>query len=115
MAPHKGTRLASSNTKSVSFHARGAEGENVERIICTPRYITLQELRKPAVVTDRLRRDYADLAVFDRTSMKCGVRKILTTTQVVNAVNAYWGEEQSPKNAATGFTANEDDSLVSMT
>ena len=78
MAPHKGTRSTVLG-KSVSFHARSVEGGNVEQIIYTPRYISVQELRKPAVVTDRLRRDYEDLKSFDWILMKCGVRKILTT------------------------------------
>ena len=37
MAPHKGTRYTPVGS-NVSFRAKGAEGENVERIICTPRY-----------------------------------------------------------------------------
>ena len=77
MAPHKGTRSAVVGS-SVSFHSRGVEGENVEKIICTPRYISVQELWKPAVVTGRLCRDYEYLKSFDRISMKCGVRKILS-------------------------------------
>ena len=114
MAPHKGTR-STPTSSNVSFRAKGPEGENVERIICTPRYISIPELKKPAVVTDRLRRDYGDLKTFDRISMKCGVRKILTSDEVVNAVNAYWSDGYNPNaSTSTSYANNEDDSLVSI-
>ena len=63
------------------------------------------------MVTDRLRRDCQDLKVFDRVLMKAGVRKILSTIDVIKAVNEYWGGT----NAATSssFLHNDDDSLVS--
>ena len=62
------------------------------------------------MITDRLRRDYQDLKVFDRVSMKADVRKILSTMDVIKAVNEYWGGA----NAATSssFLHNDDDSLV---
>ena len=113
MAPHKSTRstpVASSNI--VSFSSKGKEGQNVENIICTPKYITVQELRKPAVVTDRLRRDYFDLQSFDRISMKCGVRKIMGHAYVIQAVNTYWSDECSDFNASSSNN-NDDDTLVS--
>ena len=113
MAPHKGTR-STPVSSNVSFHAKGVEGDNVERVICTSRYISIPEVRKPAVVIDRLRRDYGDLKTFDRISMKCGVRKILTSDEVVNAVNAYWSDECTPNTSTTSYANNEDDSLVSI-
>ena len=113
MAPHKITRSStiSSNT-NVSFSTETYEGESVEKIICTPKYITVQELKKPAVVTDRLRRDYQDLKTFDRISMKSGVRKILGTIDVIKAVNDYWGNGKSPDSSSL-LNNNDDDSLVS--
>ena len=118
MAPFKTTRssnnVPNSNSK-VSFLSKGTEGENVEKIICTPKYISVAELKKPAVVTDRLRRDYADLKNFDRISMKCGVRKILNLRQVVDAVNHYQNDEDAVAQipGATAFNHDNDDSLVS--
>ena len=113
MAPHKSTRSTSfGSSNNVSFSSRGKEAENVESIVCTPKYITLCELRKPAVVTDRLRRDYQDLKSFDRVSMKAGVRKILNTSEVIKAVNSYWnGGLDNMSNAVQ--SNNDDDSLVS--
>ena len=113
MAPHKGTR-STPVSSNVSFRPKGVEGDNVERVICTPRYITIPELRKPAVVTDRLHRDYGDLKTFDRTSMKCGVRKILTTDEVISAVNVYWSDGCIPNTSINSYANNEDDSLVSI-
>ena len=46
--------------------------------------------------------------------MKCGVRKILTSDEVVNAVNAYWSDECTPNTSTTSYVNNEDDSLVSI-
>ena len=114
MAPHKNTRVTdvSSSNSNVSFLQGGTEGDNVEHIICTPKYITVQELRKPAVVTDRLHRDYEDLKCYGRISMKGGVRKILTMDEVIQALNAYWGDGTSPN--ATAAINNDDDSLVSI-
>ena len=113
MAPHKNKRSStvSSNT-NVSFSTKTYEGESVEKIICTPKYITVQELKKPAVVTDRLRRDYQDLKSFDRISMKSGVRKILGTVDVVKAVNDYWCDGNYPDSSSL-LNSNDDDSLVS--
>ena len=111
MAPHKTRSATVSTSNNVSFSTKGQEATNVENIICTPRYITVQELRKPAVVTDRLRRDYHDLKSFDRISMKCGVRKILSSSETIQAVNAYWNDEFSPLNVTP--SNNNDDSLVS--
>ena len=116
MAPYKTTRLtnvASSGNRNVSFSAKKNEGQNVERIICTPKYVTVHELKKPAVVTDRLRRDYDDLRCYDRLSMKNGVRKILQIDDVVQAVNAYWSDGTSP-NASNTFNNDDDSSLVSI-
>ena len=116
MAPYKTTRatnVASSGNRNVSFSPRGNEGENVERIISTPKYVTVQELRKPAVVTDWLRRDYDDLRCYDRLSMKNGVRKILQIDDVIQAVNAYWSDGTSP-NATTAINNDDDSSLVSI-
>ena len=116
MAPYKTTRItnvASSGNRNVSFSAKKNEGQNVERIICTPKYVTVQELKKPAVVTDRLRRDYDDLRCYDRLSMKNGVRKILQIDDVVQAVNAYWSDGTSP-NATNAFNNDDDSSLVSI-
>ena len=90
MAPHKSTRSVSvSSNANVSFSTKSYEGGNVEKIICTPKYITVQELKKSDVVTDRLRRDYHDLKVFGCVLMKAGVRKILSTMDVIQAVNEY--------------------------
>ena len=112
MAPHKSTRFtAVSSSQNVSFLSKGKEGENVEQIICTPKYITVQELRKTTVVTDRLHRDYQDLKSFDRVLVKCGVRKILTTIDVIQAVNNYWSGGIS--DGGTLSINNDNDSLVS--
>ena len=117
MAPRKNTTkntTATSSTSShVSFLARGTEGENVERIICTPKYITLDELRKPATVTDRLRRDYQDLKVYDRKSMKGGIQRILKFPDVIKAVNEYWNSPSINSNKSADSN-DEDDSLVSV-
>ena len=116
MAPFKTTRAtnaANSSNSNVSFSPRGTEGENVERIMCTPKYFTVQELRKPVVVTDRLRRDYDDLRCYDRLSMKNGVRKILQIDDVIEAVNAYWSDGTSP-HATNAFNNDDDSSLVSI-
>ena len=96
---------------SLSFSSKGREGESVEKIVCTPRYITVEELRKPAVVTDRLRRDYDDLRQFDRVSMKAGIRKILTTSEVVKAVNAYWSG--AVDDSTIGGCKNDEEVMVS--
>ena len=112
MAPHKSTRSTLVNNNNiVSFSSKKIEGQNVETIICTPKYITVEELKKPAVVTDRLRRDYLDLKCYDRISMKAGVRKILGLSEVIQAVNAYCSAEFNDLNAASNN--NDDDSLVS--
>ena len=113
MAPHKNRKSSTvSSNNNVSFSTKTYEGESIEKIICTPKYITVQELTKPAVVTDRLRRDYQDLKSFDRISMKSGVRKILGTVDVVKAVNDYWGDGNSPDSSSL-LNSNDDDSLVS--
>ena len=112
MAPHKSTRSTLVNNNNiVSFSTKNIEGKNVAIIICTPKYITVEELKKPAVVTDRLRRDYHDLKSFDRISMKCQVRKILSSSETIQAVNAYWNDEFSQLNVTP--SNNDDDSLVS--
>ena len=111
MAPHKTRSVAVKSNNIVSFSSKGEEATNVQNIICTPRYITVPELRKPAVVTDRLRRDYHDLNSFDRVSMKCVVRKILSSSAVIQIVNAYWSDDCIPLSASTN--SNDDDSLVS--
>ena len=62
------------------------------------------------MVTDRLRRDYENLKQYNRISMKAGVRKILTTTHVIEAVNSYWlGNEGS----ITGHGTSDESTLVS--
>ena len=113
MAPHKNRKSSTvSSNNNVSFSTKTYEGESIEKIICTPKYITVQELTKPAVVTDRLRRDYQDLKSFDRISMKSGVRKILKSVDVIKAVNDYWGDGNSPDSSSL-LNDNDDDSLVS--
>ena len=87
------------------------EGKRVEKIICTPKYIKVHELKKPAVVTDRLRRDFDDLKGFDWVSMKCGVRRLLNAAEVIQAVSAYCNVGSSSNETAT-FN-NDDGSLVS--
>ena len=75
-----------------SFSVTGHEGASVTRILKdSAKYITVQELRTPAKVVDKLRRDFNDLGVFNRSSMKLGVRKILQLQEIVAAVNGHWG------------------------
>ena len=75
-----------------SFAVTGHEGASVKRILKdSAKYITVHELRTPAKVVDKLRRDFADLGLFNRNSMKLGVRKILQLQEVVTAVNGHWG------------------------
>ena len=111
MAPSKNTRTnVSQKRQNLSFCTKGREGENVEKIVCTPKYITVQELKKPAVVTNRLRRDYDDLKLYDRVSMKAGVRKILTTAHVIQAVNTYW---MGNEDGITVLGNSDESSLIS--
>ena len=114
MAPHKTLPKinTSASNSNVSFSARGPEGVNVEHIICTPKYVTMDELKKPAVVTDRLRRDYEDLKIYDRLSMKGGVRTILRMDDVAQTVHAYWNTDSN--NSNNSADSNDEDSLVSV-
>ena len=105
MAPYKTLRTSSDQGRT--FSTKGTEGENVKKIITTPKYITIPELRKPAQVTDRLRRDYDDLVQFERSSMKNGVRKILNSSNVIKAIYDYWGKP------VTSPSSDSDDDLVS--
>ena len=72
----------------------------------------MDELKKPAVVTDRLRRDYEDLKIYDRLSMKGGVRTILRMDEVAQTVNAYWNTDSN--NSNNSADSNDEDSLVSV-
>ena len=74
------------------FSSSGEEGMAVKKILTeSKQYITVQELRTPAKVVDKLRRDFANLKEFNRNSMKIGVRKILQHQEVVQKVNQFWG------------------------
>ena len=113
MAPYKTTRstIVDLGNINLGLLSKGKEGDNMEKINCMPRYIKVHKLKKPGVVTDRLHRDYEDLRSFDWILMKCGVRKILTLANVVQAVNAYWNGISSSNEGAS--VKNDDDSLVS--
>ena len=74
------------------FSSTGDEAKAVKKILTeSKQYITVQELRTPAKVVDKLRRDFANLKEFNRNSMKIGVRKILQHQEVVQKVNQFWG------------------------
>ena len=74
------------------FSSSGEEAMAVKKILTEHKqYITVQELRTPAKVVDKLRRDFANLKEFNRNSMKIGVRKILQHQEVVQKVNQFWG------------------------
>ena len=105
MATFKST--GSTEDTGKTFASKGPEGENVQKILLTPKYITLPELKKPAAVTDRLRRDYVDLMDYNRNSMKNGVRKILNSSSVIKAIYDYWGK------TVTSPSSDSDDDLVS--
>ena len=75
-----------------SFSATAEEGKAVKIFLTdTPQYITVPELRTPAKVVDKLRRDFGNLKEFNRNSMKIGIRKILNQKDVVQSVNQFWG------------------------
>ena len=74
------------------FSSTGDEAKAVKKILTeNKQYITVQELRTPAKVVDKLRRDFANLKEFNRNSMKLAVRKILQHVEVVQKVNQFWG------------------------
>ena len=76
-----GKRLRQMNGKA--FSSKGPEGELVRNVLTNkPKYISLGELKRPAIVTDKLMRDYLDFKGYDRESMKGGVRSILQTKEV---------------------------------
>jgi hypothetical protein len=87
-AAHKGKK----GQEGRSFSVSGDEGKAVKKILCQKaKYISVLELRTPAKVVDKLRRDFADLNEFNRNSMKLGIRKILNSQEVVQCVNQFWG------------------------
>ena len=115
-----GTRNQYTRTPpSKSFNYKGPEGGKVRHIlISTSKYISVDELRKPAQVTDRLRLDNADLMAFDRNSMKNAVRRFLLTREVEEAVRTFWNDHTSSV-TATGavngnnmHNSNSDDEIV---
>ena len=104
-----GTRNRRLETAGTSFKVKGPEGQTVKRILLErPRYITTKELRKPAAVTDKIRRDFPDLQSFCRNSMKVGVRKLLVSQEVHVAVQKHW----NPAYTASGAVAEEEDENV---
>jgi hypothetical protein len=113
------TRNTSTRRKQVkkaetgrSFAVLGEEGKAVKKILLdTHRYITVHELRTPAKVVDKLRRDFDDLGEYNRNSMKLGVRKILNSQEVVSAINGQWGGEMEPRESTT--TDGEETHVVS--
>ena len=88
----RGSNKTKKTEEGRSFSVQGDEGKAVKFFLAeTKQYITVHELRTPAKVVDKLRRDFLDLSGYNRASMKMGVRKILNLQEVVVSVNAHWG------------------------
>jgi hypothetical protein len=79
----------------------------VDTFLSRPRYVSVQELRSPARVTDRLRKDNPRFLSYDRSSMKNYVRKVLISKDVQNAVQKHWEENEDHGNES-------DEGLVSF-
>lgn len=84
-----------SNPRQVNrFSAKSDHGQAVLELIKTrPKYVTVSELRKPAQVVDKLRRDFPEYLEYDRNSMKTTVRKFLLSLEVETAVKKFWNSE----------------------
>jgi len=87
---------------------QGHEGTAVKKILKdSTKYITVHELR---TLVKKLRRDFADLTQYNRSSMKLGVRKILNLQEVVVAVNGHWGTDVEASDPN-----QDEDNIVSTT
>ena len=94
------------------FKVKSPGGDSVKNILMgRPKYISLDELCKPAQVTDRLRRDFSDLKQYDRNSMKNAVRKMLQTNEIKGAVIQFWDGDGT--NGLEGGDEASEDGLVS--
>ena len=86
------TKKRKAGEEGTPFSSSGEEGKAVKKILTEHKqYITVHELRTPAKVVDKLRRDFANLKEFNRNSMKIGIRKLLQQQEVVQKVNQFWG------------------------
>ena len=95
-----------------AFKAKGKEGTTVKNIVMgKPKYITIGELRKPANVTDKLRRDYMDFKSYDRDSMRTNVRNILNQKEVRHAVAKFWGTLDGTEDSVGD--SSDDEKIVS--
>ena len=107
----RATKKPKTSESGRSFSVQGQEGTAVKKILKdSSKYITVHELRTPAKVVDKLRRDFADLTQYNRSSMKLGVRKILNLQEVVVAVNGHWGADVEASDPN-----HDEDNIVSTT
>ena len=96
-----------------TFKVKGQEGATVKNIFMgKPKYVTMAELKRPAMVTDKLRRDYLDFNSFDRDSMRQNVRNILNQKEVKTAVAGFWGATL-PSTEDTVDDSSDDEKIVS--
>ena len=107
----------SDNAALLSFRTTGNDGKFVrERLVAEPnRFFNDPKcLKKPAEVTDKLRRAFARLCVYNRDSMKGGVARLIKEDEVREAVVAYFennGTEEGvpPTDSLEPFAFNEND------
>ena len=101
------SRNSSNNDEeTLSFCTTHKDGKFVrERLVIEPnRYFTTAKcLRKPAEVTDKLRRAHRRLLAYNRDSMKGGVGRLLKEDEVREFVVKFFWDQ------GTGEGGNEDD------
>ena len=101
------SRNSSNNDEeTLSFRTTTKDGKFVrERLVSEPlRYFTTAKcLRKPAEVTDKLRRAHGRLLAYSRDSMKGGVGRIIKEDEVREFVVKFFRDQ------GTGEGGNEDD------
>ena len=110
----RNNRNNSNEEELLSFRTTNPDGKFVrERLVGEPlRYFTTAKcLRKPAEVTDKLRKAHGRLAVYNRDYMKGGVARLLKEDEVREPVVRFF--ESQGANGTFDGSDNEDE-LVSL-
>ena len=87
--------------------------KNKQHLISNPQYLSVEELNRPAPVTDRLRRNFPEMLAFDRNSMKAVVRKLLISKEIRDKVHNHWSS--AAPGAPDSIGGNSDDDQVVST
>ena len=97
---------SNNDEETLSFRTTHKDGKFVrEKLVSEPNryFTTVKCLRKPAEVTDKLRRAHGRLLAYNRDSMKGGVGRLLKEDEVREIVVRFF------ENTGTGGGGNEDD------